>query len=97
MRRTLGAVALCGLLAGCGGAAQGYYAAAGVTPAQTADAAYWDCVRQGWQQPNIAWVPLPGTQGMGAADEMAYVKACMVSKGWTPKPHLELTTGTWER
>lgn len=94
--KLVGAAALCGLLAGCGHMDQAYTPTAGVPQTQTADAAYWDCVRQGWQQPNVAWIPLPAAQGMGAAQEMGYVKACMIQRGWTPRPHLELTTMTWQ-
>lgn len=88
MRRTLSAVALCGLLAGCGGPNKMYQPAAGWTQTQTAEAAYWDCTGQSWQNAlgnPATWIPVPVAQDISAHDTMAFINACMAQKGWAQR------------
>jgi len=103
--RTLKVAAVCGLLAGCGGGVAQYAPAAGVPQTQSANAAYWDCVGRNWQrevsQPS-GWVMPVGVAG-GIAEAYsdgppreAFMRYCMAQQGYAKKPHLELTTGTWE-
>ena len=107
MRTFIAGAALCVALTGCaGGAGEKLYAPiAGVPQRQTAEAAYWDCAGQNWhreiQQPS-AWIPPIGVAG-GIADAFAngptrdaFMRYCMVQQGYVRKPHLELSTMTWQ-
>jgi predicted small lipoprotein YifL len=83
-------------LTGCGGGGNLYTPIAGVPQTQTAESAYWDCVGQNFNREATsdpgAWLA-PGAEWPGRE---AYMRYCMVQKGYAPKPHYELTTGTWQ-
>lgn len=91
------ATALCGLLAGCGNAANGWYVPiAGVQQTETAPDAYRDCVWRDFARESANPASWTGGAVGGAAyavaaapEQHAFMHACMGEKGWLTKPGYE--------